>query len=82
MQRARSEDLPALKVDVADYPPQKGKAALDPNHNFQILVDHGSDEYGGEMKFRAAFERRLCATQTGHAPVVMVVVQGGPNTIL
>ena len=35
-------------------------AELDPNHNFFILVDDGSENtYGGEIKFRADLENEL-----------------------
>ena len=41
--------------------PPKGLAALDKNHSHFILVDDGTEnEYGKEIKFRAAFEAYLC----------------------
>ena len=86
---------------------------LDPNHNYFILVDDGSEgEFGKEINFRAALEAELRKGKslkyykdlTPRAniegvqkkdiieqdeknrkvtiPMVLIVVQGGPNTLL
>uniref|UniRef100_UPI0031F5DB14 TRPM2 chanzyme n=1 Tax=Salpingoeca rosetta (strain ATCC 50818 / BSB-021) TaxID=946362 RepID=UPI0031F5DB14 len=53
---------------------------LDDNHNLFLLVDDGStNKFGKEIKFRAAFEN--AAGQAFAAPVVTIVVQGGPGTL-
>lgn len=50
------------------------------DHNLFILVDDGTrGRYGGEIDFRAAFEQ--AASQDANAPVVTIVIQGGPNTL-
>ena len=58
---------------------------LDPNHNYFILVDDGSEgEFGKEINFRAALEAELRKEKNGQVtiPMVLIVVQGGPNTLL
>ncbi|EGD78998.1 hypothetical protein PTSG_01969 [Salpingoeca rosetta] len=53
---------------------------LDPNHDFFILVDDGTDnKFGGEIEFRAEFEK--AAKGRFDCPVVTVVIQGGPGTL-
>ena len=37
-------------------------APLDHNHTHFILVDDGSDKYGGEIKFRADLEAEISGT--------------------
>jgi hypothetical protein len=37
------------------------------------------DQYGGEIPFRTSLERELARHH--HAPVVTIVIQGGPNTV-
>ena len=69
---------------LKNWDPESFRAALDPHHNFHVLVDHGIDMYGGEITFRTALERKLAESVKGshaNATVVLVVVQGGPNTI-
>jgi hypothetical protein len=52
---------------------------LDANHNFFVMVDNATrDQFGGEIGFRSALERELTGDNT---PIVMIVIQGGPNTI-
>eukprot|EP00043_Microstomoeca_roanoka_P012869 m.125275 g.125275 ORF g.125275 m.125275 type:complete len:1533 (-) comp15614_c1_seq2:98-4696(-) len=56
------------------------KAALDDNHNLFFLVDNGTvNKFGVEIAFRAAFE--AAAGKHYDAPVVTIVVQGGPGTL-
>ena len=66
-----------------EYKPNdsKEKVPLDPNHTIQLLVDHGQPKYGGEIKFRASFERSLAECKEGRVPVVLLVIQGGMGTI-
>ena len=51
---------------------------LDPNHTHFILVDNAQlNKFGGEIDFRAKLESEI----QKKIPVVMVVVEGGPNTV-
>ena len=54
---------------------------LNPYHTHQILVDAGpaTGTWGSEIGLRSRLERTY-ATQKG-VPVVLLVVQGGPNTV-
>ncbi|KXJ17084.1 Transient receptor potential cation channel trpm [Exaiptasia diaphana] len=62
-------------------------ACLDNNHTHFILVDNGSQgQYGVEIPFRASLEnaisKRKMSSETKHGiPVVLLVLEGGPNTI-
>lgn len=53
---------------------------LDHNHNLFFLVDDGSCEFSREITFRANFEA-AARTAYGDAPVVTIVIQGGPGTL-
>jgi hypothetical protein len=44
-----------------------------------LLVDSGEEKWGGEIDFRARFERAYC--QRNKVPLVLVVVAGGPGTL-
>ncbi|KAL9987179.1 hypothetical protein ACROYT_G001438 [Oculina patagonica] len=64
-------------------------ACLDNNHTHFILVDDGTiNKYGGEISFRASLENcisrkkmeKSCEQKHG-VPVVLLVLEGGPNTI-
>ncbi|KAJ7365831.1 Transient receptor putative cation channel sub M member 7 [Desmophyllum pertusum] len=65
-------------------------ACLDNNHTHFILVDDGTiNKFGGEIKFRASLENCISqktmekACERSHGvPVVLLVLEGGPNTIL
>jgi hypothetical protein len=49
-----------VREDTCSQKGSKSIAELDPNHNFFILVDDGSENtYGGEIKFRADLENEL-----------------------
>ena len=49
-----------VRKDTCSQKGSKSIAELDPNHNFFILVDDGSENnYGGEIKFRADLENEL-----------------------
>ncbi|EGD73752.1 hypothetical protein PTSG_05446 [Salpingoeca rosetta] len=76
-----SSRLPKLEVPYDITPPQGSrKAALDPNHNVFLLVDDGTrDKFGKEIKFRAAVES--ATRKRFDAPVITVVIQGGPGTL-
>ncbi|XP_060077266.1 transient receptor potential cation channel subfamily M member-like 2 [Ylistrum balloti] len=59
---------------------------LDPNHSHFILVDDGTEQqFGKEISFRAGIEMAVSKLRTTGAeamvPVVLLVVEGGPNTI-
>ncbi len=70
---------------------------LDPNHTHFILVDDGKNgEFGAEIDFRANLENELnkgkklqnytnpsmvITATTDHIPMILIVVQGGPNTL-
>ena len=51
---------------------------LDPNHTHFLLVDHDKEEFGGEIAFRADFERYV--KEKCKIPFVLVVLNGGPGT--
>ncbi|XP_076461799.1 transient receptor potential cation channel subfamily M member 8-like [Babylonia areolata] len=59
--------------------------SLNPDHTHFIFVDDGMrNRYGGVADFRAHFERKLCTpkSENGYGiPVVMIVVEGGPDAI-
>lgn len=64
---------------------------LDPNHSHFLLVDNGTvGEFGGEVKFRANLESRICKSEEASkseddsllpTPMVLVVVGGGMGTL-
>ena len=51
---------------------------MDPNHTHFILVDNAHHTFGGEIDFRARFESEIAKFLK--MPVVLVVIEGGPNT--
>ncbi|EDO47658.1 predicted protein, partial [Nematostella vectensis] len=78
------------KVEVVPYQMtssmQSRGACLDNNHSHFILVDNGTDgEYGGEISFRASLENLIASKKMAQkfhgVPVVLLVLEGGPNTI-
>lgn len=69
---------------------RSGTAALDNNHTHFIFVDDGTlDRFGGEIEWRASFERYISMhiktgidkEQSIHVPVVQLLINGGPNSI-
>jgi transient receptor potential cation channel subfamily M protein 2 len=64
------------------------EAALDPNHTHFILVDNSQlNKFGGEIEFRGRLEMEIVsykhglADQSGEeAPIVVLVLEGGPGT--
>ncbi|EGD73753.1 nudix-type domain-containing protein 9 isoform b [Salpingoeca rosetta] len=77
---ATGSNEPPKRDHLFDITKKDGfKAPLDPNHNLFMLVDDGTTEFGREITFRAAFEK-AAATAFG-APVITIVVQGGPGTL-
>ena len=73
------------KVDYRAGQPSMLGARLNPYHTHQILVDanpeYGTDAaaWGHEIEMRSRLER-LYASSKG-VPLVLLVVQGGPNTL-
>lgn len=66
--------------------PQVDKSQLiDPNHTHFLLIDNSQvNQTGGEINFRARFESGMAhgfASSIEPVPVVVVVIEGGPNTI-
>ncbi|CAF4435607.1 unnamed protein product [Rotaria sp. Silwood2] len=73
----------------------KGVAPLEPNHTEFIFIDDGSDrKYGREIPFRSRLEKAISgeffasrskvapnATRPNPIPVVLLVVEGGSNTV-
>lgn len=52
---------------------------LEPNHTHFILVDDSKyNNFGGEIKFRAKLESEI--SKRKKIPIILVVVEGGPNT--
>ncbi|XP_050394392.2 transient receptor potential cation channel subfamily M member 2 [Patella vulgata] len=73
--------------DVDDY---DKRIPLDHNHTHFLLVDNGTEgKYGGEIKFRTRLESFIsqkvetgvATTQSVHVPCVLIVVEGGINTM-
>uniref|UniRef100_A0ABM0LYQ3 Transient receptor potential cation channel subfamily M member 2-like n=1 Tax=Saccoglossus kowalevskii TaxID=10224 RepID=A0ABM0LYQ3_SACKO len=59
------------------------KSALDSNHTHFILVDHGKETFGADIRLRANLEKYIAEKterETVHIPVVLVVVEGGYGT--
>ncbi|CAF0977505.1 unnamed protein product [Brachionus calyciflorus] len=53
---------------------------LEPNHSHFILVDDSKyNKFGGEISFRADLESEI--SKAKKIPIVLVVVEGGPNTV-
>ncbi|GFO31362.1 transient receptor potential cation channel subfamily m member 2-like [Plakobranchus ocellatus] len=74
--------------DVVHLP--RGMASLDPNHTHFLLVDNGREGvFGAEINFRSELEHYISAVgttgvaqgQTIPTPVVLIVVEGGVNTM-
>lgn len=71
---------------MGDKPTVPKTQYLDPNHTHFLLVDNSQlNMFGGEIKLRFRFEREMFegGGETTRAPVptVVVVVEGGPNTV-
>lgn len=62
-------------------------ACLDNNHSHLILVDDGREgKYGGEIPFRTSLQncittKKISRNKSYGIPVVLLVLEGGPNTI-
>jgi len=76
-----------VEYSLKDFESQPGIEAklLDPNHTHFILVDNSHEnKFGGEIDFRARLEDHLRRTvkigEYDELPVVMVALDGGPNT--
>lgn len=67
---------------------------LDPNHSHFVMVDNAQlNMFGGEIKFRGRLEKAIVsyrkdAVEAGEstrneseAPIVVLVLEGGPNTL-
>eukprot|EP00112_Aurelia_sp_Birch-Aquarium-sp1_P004640 Seg1525.12 transcript_id=Seg1525.12/GoldUCD/mRNA.D3Y31 product="Transient receptor potential cation channel subfamily M member 7" protein_id=Seg1525.12/GoldUCD/D3Y31 len=66
---------------------QSEGACLDNNHTHFFLVDNGTvNRYGAEIKFRAQLEKQIMKMEVdknrGKVPAVLLVLEGGPNTVL
>ncbi|XP_074622988.1 transient receptor potential cation channel subfamily M member-like 2 isoform X1 [Acropora palmata] len=70
--------------------PESSGALLDSNHSHFLLVDNGTEEkYGVEIDLRSKFEEAVMKVKTDSrsaagaigVPVVLLVLEGGPNTI-
>ncbi|XP_053387178.1 transient receptor potential cation channel subfamily M member 2-like isoform X2 [Mercenaria mercenaria] len=76
---------------LEDVSEVKGRdVPLDHNHTHFMLVDDGTEgKFGREIEFRSTFERYVsekvetgvAETQSVNVPVVMLVVEGGVNTM-
>ena len=54
---------------------------LDPNHSHFILVDNAQENmFGGEINLRGKLESAISKSSNG-IPVVVLVLEGGPNTL-
>eukprot|EP00736_Rhodelphis_marinus_P002900 Rmarinus@m.18823 len=57
--------------------------ALEENHTHFVMVDDGSrGQFGREIALRAQLERELSIGGNTKVPTVLLVVQGGPGTIM
>lgn len=60
---------------------------LNPNHSHFILVDNSEFNYGGEVEFRGKLEKEIVSfgreadDSSNKAPIVVLVVGGGANTV-
>ncbi|KAL9966190.1 hypothetical protein ACROYT_G024228 [Oculina patagonica] len=70
--------------------PGSGGALLDSNHSHFLLVDNGTEgKYGVEIDLRSRFEEAVMKVKTDSrstagaigVPVVLLVLEGGPNTV-
>ncbi|XP_033748888.1 transient receptor potential cation channel subfamily M member-like 2 [Pecten maximus] len=64
----------------------ENETCLDPNHTHFLLVDDGTQkQFGKEITFRTGIEIAVSKLRTAKTeamvPVVLLVVEGGPNTI-
>ncbi|XP_069135889.1 transient receptor potential cation channel subfamily M member-like 2 isoform X2 [Argopecten irradians] len=83
-----SDDLNLSRSYKVERIANRNETFLNPNHTHFILVDDGSEhQFGKEIAFRAEIENAVAnlKTDTGKdavsVPVVLLVVEGGPNTI-
>lgn len=60
-----------MYCDVCD----DGSAALDPNHGYFVMVN--GNDWGDETGLRVALEKHY----TNEVPMILVVVNGGDNTL-
>lgn len=70
--------------------PGSSGALLDSNHSHFLLVDNGTEgKYGVEINLRSRFEEAVMKVKTDSrsaagaigVPVVLLVLEGGPNTV-
>ncbi|KAK7104609.1 hypothetical protein V1264_019300 [Littorina saxatilis] len=87
-QRKKLKDAERFpKKSPAQYEPQKTveedkDAPLDKNHTHFILVDNGSvGKAGGEIEFRSRLEKCIADAGNQQVPSVLIVVEGGVNTL-
>jgi len=67
-----------------DYHPDNDvDVKLDPNHTHFILADNGTTgKFGVEIEFRSNLENKLKnCMESEKIPLILIVVQGGPNTL-
>lgn len=71
--------------------PRVKSAPLNPYHSHFILVDNSEqNKYGGEIEFRGSLEKAIVnymqedneTPRSSETPIVVLVVEGGPNTLL
>ena len=78
---------PDDEKDVFDYPnisqTSQKNSPLDPNHSHFVLVDNSQlNEYGGEVELRGKLERAIVNfDESNRAQIVVLVLEGGPNTL-
>lgn len=74
----------AYDMKIKKIPGNKSQL-LDPNHTHFLLIDNSQvNQTGGEINFRARFESDMAkgaVSTLEPIPVVVVVIEGGPNTI-
>jgi len=78
-----------VKYEIGDRPKDKTIKSqyLDPNHTHFLLVDNSQlNTFGGEIMLRfrlekEMFEGRKTDASTSRIPVIMIVIDGGPNTV-
>lgn len=83
-----------MKYSKKSPVPSNNQVFLDPNHNHFILVDDGSvGAFGKEIEFRTRLETELRKQKISNnfqkeleesinVPMLLIVVQGGPNTLV
>jgi SLOG in TRPM len=67
-QQQPTNDAPAAAIKD-----NSKQSFLDPNHTHFVLVDNGTDGYGGEIEFRAHLEQQIGKRASDHGELMIVL---------